>query len=166
MCDADKNGVLERVDYERLADRLIAANKMQATSPVATRIRGSYLEMWSRMEKLADANKDGKVTLTEFLASLGEIFADKSLYTQLVTQQSAAIVEMTDHDRDGKIQEADFVANLVAYGQKEDAARAAFKKLDRNSDGVLTNDELLAAVEEFCFSEDPAARGNWLLGPL
>jgi Ca2+-binding EF-hand superfamily protein len=166
MCDADKNGVLERSDYEHMADRLVAANKLAADSPVAARIRGNYLEAWTRIEKLADADKDGKVTLAEFLAALGGLLSDKAVYKHLVTEQAAQIVEMTDHDRDGKITEKDFVANLVAYGQTEEPAHAAFKKLDRDGDGFLTKEELLASVEEFYFSEDPAARGNWLLGPI
>jgi len=84
----------------------------------------------------------------------------------MLHDQAATIVEMTDHDRDGRIAEADFVTNLRAYGQGEEPARAAFKKLDRDGDGHLSKEELLAAVEEFFFSEDPAARGNWLIGPL
>jgi Ca2+-binding EF-hand superfamily protein len=166
ICDADGNGVLERVDYEKMADRLIAANQLEASSPVAGRIRATYLDGWSRIEKLADADRDGKVTLQEYLSALGAQLADKSIYQRLLQDQAGAIVEMTDHDRDGRIAEGDFVTNLRAYGQAEEPARAAFKKLDRDGDGHLSKEELLAAVEEFFFSEDPAARGNWLLGPL
>lgn len=166
MCDADGNGVLERVDYEKMADRLVAANRLGADSPVASRIRSTYMEAWEKTEKLADADHDGKVTLQEFLHAMGVKFADETLFKHLAADLAATVVEMTDHDRDGRIKEADYVANLRAFGQAEEPARAAFQKLDRDGDGYLGKDELLAAVDEFYFSEDPAARGNWLLGPL
>jgi Ca2+-binding EF-hand superfamily protein len=165
ICDADGNGVLERSDYEQMTSRLIAANGLQAGSPAADRIRATYMDAWSKTEQLADADHDGKITLEEFLRGLGGILADKNLYQHLVTDLATNIVDMTDHDRDGRIVEADFVTNLRAYGQAEEAARVAFGKLDRDGDGYLTKGELLAAVEEFCFSEDPEARGNWLIGP-
>jgi hypothetical protein len=165
ICDTDGNGVLERVDYEKMADRLVAANKLEASSPAAARIRSNYLEGWSKVEKL-DADRDGKVTLQEWLTALGAQLADKNNYQRLLRDQAATIVEMTDHDRDGRIAETEFVTNLRAYGQGEEPARAAFKKLDRDGDGHLSKEELLTAVEEFFFSEDPAARGNWLIGPL
>jgi Ca2+-binding EF-hand superfamily protein len=165
ICDTDGNGVLERSDYEQMTSRLITANGLQAGSPVADRIRAAYMEAWSKTEKLADADHDGKVTLEEFLGAMEGKLADKTVYKHLVDDQTATIVELTDHDRDGRIVEADFVANLRAYGQTEEAARAAFRKLDRDGDGFLTKEELIASVQEFLFSEDPEARGNWLLGP-
>jgi hypothetical protein len=45
-------------------------------------------------------------------------------------------------------------------------ARAAHARLDQDGDGLVSTDDLLAAVRGFYFSEDPDGPGAWLFGPL
>lgn len=55
---------------------------------------------------------------------------------------------------------------MTAFHATDAEAAAAFRQLDRNRDGYLTTDELIKNAEEFFFSEDPEAPGNWLVGPF
>jgi hypothetical protein len=61
---------------------------------------------------------------------------------------------------------AEYTAYLTAWGTAATEIAETFHQLDRDNDGYLMADELRQNAEEFFFSEDPAARGNWLVGPF
>ncbi|HYS39708.1 MAG TPA: hypothetical protein VEO01_29185 [Pseudonocardiaceae bacterium] len=46
----------------------------------------------------------------------------------------------------------------------ETDAREVFRRLDRDADGFITTDGLLAA--KYYFNDGPDSAGSWLLGPL
>ena len=48
----------------------------------------------------------------------------------------------------------------------ETDAREVFRRLDRDADGFITTDDLLAAIREYYFDDGPDSAGSWLLGPL
>lgn len=45
-------------------------------------------------------------------------------------------------------------------------AREVFRRLDQDGDGLITRDDLLEAIREYYFYDDPHSAGSWLLGPL
>ncbi|MCY0939323.1 EF-hand domain-containing protein [Streptomyces sp. H34-S4] len=45
-------------------------------------------------------------------------------------------------------------------------AREVFRRLDQDGDGLITRDDLLEAIREYYFNDDPESAGSWLLGPL
>jgi EF-hand domain len=52
----------------------------------------------------------------------------------------------------------DEYARMIAcrMGVPEDQARAAFSRLDRDGDGLVTADEIAEAVRDYHFNDDPA----------
>jgi hypothetical protein len=73
---------------------------------------------------------------------------------------------LSDQDGDGRLSQQEYVANLRSFNVNEAAANEAFRRLDQDGDGYLTQAELSRCVEEFFYSEDPEAPGNWLVGPI
>jgi hypothetical protein len=162
LYDADKDGYIEEADYARVGEGFARGVGWEAGSADYEKLRTTYLGFWESLHQVADADRDGKVTRDEFVASYDALLAMR----ETIAGVSQAILQMTDRDGDGKITPAEFTANLRAYGVDARDAGEAFRHLDRDGDGFIATDELLKNVEEFFYGDDPSAPGNWLVGPL
>jgi Ca2+-binding EF-hand superfamily protein len=165
LCDLDKNGALEARDYERLIDNVARERGFAAGSAGYDQIRAGYMRGWQQVERFADAATPGKVGLAQFLDSHDEMLSDRKLFDALILGVAESIIKLSDQDGDGRLSEREYTSNMGAYGLDAAHARAAFARLDRDADGYIGKDELLKDVEEFYYSDDPAAPGNWLVGP-
>ncbi len=93
-------------------------------------------------------------------------FVEGDRYDAVFRPAVVAVAELCDGDRDGQIGPGEFRTLLAAFGTAYDDVDQAFDRLDRTGRGVLTVEELVLAAGEFYVSDDPAAVGNWLYGPL
>ncbi|MGW0737695.1 EF-hand domain-containing protein [Streptomyces sp. NPDC002851] len=165
--DRDGNGYLEQVDFEHGAQRLGDAFGQPADSPQRQRMRDMCLQLWQGLEQLADADGDGRISEAEY----------KKAFTELILQRPGAfdaayapfvstLMAMADHDGDGKLDRGEYRSWFVtAFGITEHDANTAFDKVDSDGDGHVTQEEMVAAIRDYYFSDDPSAAGNWLLGP-
>lgn len=76
------------------------------------------------------------------------------------------IITLLDTDKDNNVSAAEYAAYLTVCGATAAEITDTFGRLDHNGDGYLTADELHQNAAEFFFSNDPAAPGNWLVGPF
>jgi Ca2+-binding EF-hand superfamily protein len=162
LYDVDRDGYIEAVDYARVGEGFATATGSAPGSADYEKLRAAYLGFWEQLRQVADADRDGRITREEFVASYETLLAMR----ETIAGVSHAILQLTDRDGDGKITPAEFEANLRAYGLPAAAAAEAFGHLDRDGDGYIDVDELVQNVEEFFYGEDPSAPGNWLVGPL
>jgi len=96
--------------------------------------------------KVADLNKDGKVTRGEFdkamqqeftTAAKGGMLSAENYFAMLAAHVQAANEKRfarLDKNGDGKVDRAEFASSQVQY----------FERLDRNHDGTITRDEFYA----------------------
>lgn len=76
-------------------------------------------------------------------------------------------MQIADADRDGRLTADDHVRWTGSLmGLPEADAREVFRRLDQDDDGSITTDDLLEAIREYYFNDDPNSAGSWLLGPL
>ena len=112
-----------------------------------------------------DKDNDGRISLEERLAAYEVTLNDPNSYDQLATQYAHLILGMWDRDGDGRLSADEYIKLLWCYGIEEDDAREAIKHVDRDGDGYLTKEDIIQALDEFYFSDDPDAPGNWMFGP-
>lgn len=163
--DLSGNGYMERADFEIYADRICQSLGLASGSPAYDMVHTQTVQAWDQEQlKAFDADGDGRLSLEEHIASYDVSLNDSEMFQQLTIQYTQAVFGLWDQDRDGKLSADEYAKLLWCYGGKDQDARSAFTKLDRNGDGYLDLGEITQAVEEFYLSNDPDAPGNWLLG--
>ena len=162
--DLNHDGFLDKADFEQFAKRLCEIQNYSPGSPQYEAVYTQNMTVWERVRKLADKDKDNRVSLEEHLESYGLTLSDENLYNQLVTEYVKSLLTLWDRDGDGRLSGIEYVAFAGCGGVGAEAAREAFRHLDRDGNGYLTIDELMQNVKEF-YGDDPDAPGNWIAGP-
>ncbi len=164
LFDADHDGELTRADYADLTERLANVYAVQAGTAKHTEFTTGLMAQWEFVQHLADANKDQRVTLAEYQSGWDGLLSNPASFEALVGSYADTAIALADQDGDGRLTEQEFIDNLRGWGIDADDAAASFRRLDRDSDGLLTREELVQATDEFFNSDDPDVAGNWLLG--
>ncbi|MGW7084486.1 EF-hand domain-containing protein [Streptomyces sp. NPDC054871] len=166
--DTDGDGFIERADFETSVARLGEAFGHGAGSGPVARLRELSIGLWEHLARVADADKDGRISEAEYKAAFaaGLLETPKSFDEGYIPFLDA-IMDIADADGDGKLTREEQVRWTGALMNLPEAdAREVFGRLDRNADGAIGRDEILDAIREFYFSDDPHSAGSWLLGPL
>jgi Ca2+-binding EF-hand superfamily protein len=164
VLDADHNNQLERSDYVAVVSNLSRIHGWTPGSPEYLKAEGLYLTIWDGLKALADQDGDGKVTVQEFLEFHALMLSTPEMYQEITVGTVDLLFEAFDRDRDGNLSRDDFRDFFDAYGIRDKAADEAFQKLDTSGDGQISKEEAVQRVQEYYFSDDPAAPGNWLFG--
>lgn len=161
VMDHDGNGVLEEEDFTLVAESL--ANHMGLTASSRARLElkvkayGLFLHVLSDMKAT-----EARITEARWL-DFGEAFI-LDVSNGYIQQSCTYLFSLFDQDRDGFIDEREYLAMFHAYDLYTANAKMAFDRLDRNSDGRISGEELVQAFTEFFMSSDPDAPGNWIFG--
>ncbi|WP_407564659.1 EF-hand domain-containing protein [Streptomyces sp. 184] len=166
--DTDGDGYIDRADFERAARRLGEEFGHGPDSPARRRVEELCLGVWERLVRAADTDGDGRVDRDEYAAAFAAgLLETPEDFDAGYGEFLEAVMAIADEDGDGRLDEEEHVRwsgalmNLPAHD-----ARDVFRRLDADGDGRLTTAELLAAIREYYFDDDPASGGSWLLGPL
>ncbi|MCB0183242.1 MAG: EF-hand domain-containing protein [Caldilineaceae bacterium] len=165
LYDVDRNGFIEQADFELIAHKTALAMEHQPDSLEYTTVHNGYMTGWARLVQLGDSDGDQRLTLDEYCAAYDKMLAQPAQFTPMMISIVRTIITLLDTDKDGKVSVPEYAAYLTAWGTTEAEIAETFRRLDHNGDGYLTADELRQNAEEFFFSDDPAAPGNWLVGP-
>ena len=165
VLDADHNNQLERSDYTDVVSNLASLHGWKEGSTEYSKVETLYLTIWGNLKALADANADGKVSLEEFLEFHAMMLSTPEMYEQITVGTVELLFEAFDRDSNGHLSRDDFRDFFASYRIRDHAAAdEAFQKLDVSGRGQISKEDALQRVQEFYFSNDPAAAGNWLFG--
>ncbi len=164
ISDADNNGVIERIDFERIAERSAELRGWSSDSPETKKLHANLMGWWSGMQPMADVDQSNQITLQEWLNYHDQLIHDPELYQATIGVVIEFDLQVYDLDGDGALNLGDYTAFFASLGLNAEAAAEVFPKLDRNGDGLISRSELLQLVDEFFKSDDPQAAGNWMMG--
>jgi Ca2+-binding EF-hand superfamily protein len=164
VLDVDGDGLVEKQDFLNVADRLADLRGYEEGSSRHSNVRRELLRMWTNARALSGAEEKAHITLDDWLAHEEEVLDSSVLIHSYVQGIARVLFDILDADSDGVISEDEYHTFFRAFRGDADDAGRAFRKLDADGNGQLTRQEFLEAVTEFHVSDDPDARGNWLLG--
>ena len=166
LYDVDKNGFVEQEDFEQVVRNLATTLRLQPGSPEYTRLHAGHMAIWNNVQQLGGAPGSQRVTREEFVNGYDRLLSNKDTFLATIGNFADVFLELSDQDRDGRLSQQEYVANLRGFNADEAAATEAFRKVDLDGDGYLSLDQITRYVEEFFYSDDPQAPGNWMLGPF
>jgi len=167
LIDEDGNGIIEASDFALRAQRLATVQNV-TDDGVRETLRHQVVAWWEHICTIADFDGDAPVTLPEWKAywrSIQRGVTQGETRTLRTLQRAArGTLDAIDCTGSGWVTEDEYADWLEAWGAEGSAQ--AFRSLDRGGKGFLTEEDLVVAVQEFYLSDDPAAPGNALYGPL
>jgi len=164
--DFDKNGILEKSDYEHFAQNLSTAYALTpGTAPYAT-MHAETMALWDFVHNMADKDGDHRVSSAEFIDAYGAMTDNDEIFQQMLMSYAEFVIRTGDIDGDGRLNEDEYTKILWCYGIADADARKAFQHLVTDGSSSLTNAAMEQVFAEFFRSDDPSAAGNWMIGPL
>jgi Ca2+-binding EF-hand superfamily protein len=154
--DYNSNGALSQADFELIVENLAKLGQNQQL-PKYEALKSTYISFWLELQALADIDNDGEVTLDEWYAYYDH---------HLVHLMMSHLFELIDADGDRKITIEEYKRFATCWNRSENEACETFLKLDINGDGILDKEEFLQHLDDFCYSNNPNAPGNWFWGLL
>ena len=168
LLDVDDDGTVDKMDYTASADRLVTAFGFAPGSPESRLVREQYARLWDEVTLPMDADGDERVGVAEFAAGFDTfVTARGEGYREHIAPVADAFYDLMDTDGDGRITRTEYLRMAgSAFRMTETAGQAAFDRLDLDSNGWLSREELHLANEQYFRSPDEHSPGNWLFGPL
>ncbi|MFD9698865.1 EF-hand domain-containing protein [Lentzea sp. NPDC059081] len=166
--DTDRDGYVEREDFDLASDRLTKAFGLREDDLPAKRFHEQLLGVWDHLAAVTDVNDDDRISLSEYKTAFADgLLGRPEAFDDIYVPYLDALLAVADHDGDGQIGVEEHVRWSEALMNVSPAdARAAHARLDHDGDGLIGTEDLLAALRAYYYSEDPDGPGAWLLGPL
>ncbi len=163
ILDFDRNGLIQKKDFEDIAENLSIIRGLEKDSQEDKIIRETSISIWNLMKKHVNAN-DGNLDMWLTFMDSFVINANNEWYDQYVNGLTQTVFDVFDMDQNGYISLDEYLDLFIGLRIEVRFAPKSFTKLDRNNDGKISKSELLVSVEEFLKSDNPADGGNWLFG--
>ncbi|MBD2525721.1 EF-hand domain-containing protein [Nostoc sp. FACHB-133] len=162
--DADKNGVLEKSDFDKIVNEYAESYNIAKDSEIYQYISSTYGKRWEGLAKEADTNADNKVSLDEWLSYQDKLVNDpKSDFLWL--KIASMFHDIQDINKDGSINLEEYQVLYKIHGiGNASLAAEIFYKLDFDGDGKIMKNDHLNLVADFYLSDNPQAPGNLFFG--
>ncbi|MDT0270787.1 EF-hand domain-containing protein [Streptomyces sp. DSM 44915] len=151
--DFDRNGVLEREDFEQEAARIARSFGASATSPEAVALRDAFFGLFDYLV----AQADGATSLSreEYQRAASDLVyvQGEAAFNRALGPVVSGLVGLCDKDADGQINGEEFASWLTALGLDSASAKESFQQVDADGDGQLSEEELLAAIRQYHFGQ-------------
>lgn len=164
--DVNGNGYVEYDDIVALATRLMDGFGEPPDGQKGKAVIDTFHEFWESLISAIDLDGDRRIDPEEWRAGMVGAFVERDGGFEAGLRPAAqATVTLADTDGDGVIGPAEFRVLQHAFGTTEEDADAGFSRLDVDSSGTITTEELVSASREF-YTSSEESRGDWLFGPI
>ncbi|XP_041982059.1 calexcitin-2-like [Aricia agestis] len=158
--DIDSSGEICKTDFDVTLDNIAKSRQWSPNDDKYKEAQAALYRIWESIQEAADDNKDGKVTIQEWLA-MWERFVEKPFEWQDL--YCKFIFDLQDTSRDGSIDLEEFTSVFTSFGLLEEDSKAAFKKMAQGKSNV-TWDEFKTLWTQYFTSENPSDPGNFIFG--
>jgi Ca2+-binding EF-hand superfamily protein len=166
LYDTDGNGYIEATDFKLLVDRLAEDKGIDKESDEYRELHDAILGGdWGSLRQLADVDQDDRISLDEYYATMDKLLMQMPKAV-IAGSFAKRIFDWTNADSNEEIDLGEFQSFIRHYGVPDEESAEAFARLDRDGDGHWTLSECIQDVQDFLYSENKDAPGNWLLGKL
>jgi len=165
LYDRDGDGNIGPADFERVVENVRIMSGLSPESHRHQGLRRTYLARWESLRRSADADQDGRIDVSDWLAYWDGVLQADDRYQAEVASVVRRLFDFFDADQDGYIGLHEFSDLYASYGLSSALARSIFTDLDVNHDGMISRQELLDIGHHFYRGDDPSAPGNRLFGP-
>ncbi len=165
LFDLNQNNFMDRQDCDLVIGATTQAMGYTPGSPEYTTYANDYMAGWDAILAVGDSDGDQKLTPTEFCIAYDKLMAQPEQFDAVILGFVRTAIAMWDSNKDGQVSEAEYKNYLRSVQVPEAEAVDAFRRLDLNSDGYLSREELFQNLKEYYFTDDPNAPGNWFFGP-
>ena len=166
LYDQNSDGVLQKDDFTQIAENFVELGLCERDSDEHIDVQFVISGLWSSLHALTDENSDGTITQEEFMASFDYLLERREQFLPAWLNAAEVTLRLNDLNRDGILQRDEVIANMRAFHMSKEEAEEVFPRLDRDGDGTISILEWKQSIEEFFFSQDPDAPGNWFAGKL
>jgi Ca2+-binding EF-hand superfamily protein len=163
LFDHDKDGVVDRQDLQMMADNLAGQYGHADGSQEHERTRAVFDRIWEAFWAQGDADGDGRVGLSERLASMEEFTAISAEQARGFSEPViGGLFDLLDADGDGAITADEYRRFLRANGIAGDLVEDAVSRVV--SDGRLARQEYVDVMLDYYLTTDADAAANWAWG--
>ncbi len=164
ILDENHNQVLQPDDFTNVAEKISDQLGYDAQSKARLDLNLKSYRLFVQI--LTDMGKqDISINLDEWLHFFSHFHRTRPKFIQrYITRVANYIFSLFDHNDDQMISKEEYTNMFETYGLNRDFVQIGFDKLDENSDGFISNDELMKGFYEFFLSSNEDAPGNWIFG--
>ncbi|NEO93010.1 MAG: hypothetical protein F6K56_23390 [Moorea sp. SIO3G5] len=164
MYDADNNGFIEQADFERFLETYSQLRSWEPGSPNYNSFQSKLMSRWDSMQKFADTNRDNRISLEEWLKYIENILKDQGVYEAEIRGIAGFVFSVFDTNGDDQLDLEEYRQFYRTSGHDENMANEVFKRLNFKDDDSITKEKHIELIDQFFYSEDPEAPGNFIFG--
>ncbi|MDT0267885.1 EF-hand domain-containing protein [Streptomyces sp. DSM 44915] len=159
LFDADGNGVLEPVDFELMADRVVAAAPHSAAADHQA-LRAAFHRYWTTLADVLDTNGDGRIDFDEYTACV----LSPERFEATIDEFAEALAALGDPEGLGTVGRADFMALMLAIGFEEERIDALFDAFEPSADDRIGVDTWAVGIRDYYAPDKAGIPGDHLAG--
>ncbi|XP_034834801.1 calexcitin-2-like [Maniola hyperantus] len=161
--DTNSSGSIDKNDFEVAIENIAKLRGWKPEDEKYKETEKSLKDIWEGLEKAADANKDGQVSIEEWLTMWEEFAKNPSEPFEWQAMYCKFIFELEDASSDGVIDSEEFSTVHECFGLQKEDSEAAFKFMTRGKK-TITWEEFQELWKQYFTSENPMDPGNFIFG--
>lgn len=169
MYNINNAGVLKRSDFETFVGTLAKIKGWESDAAEYHQLSNEFMNRWTHIKTTiqgsATTHHIDEINLENWVKYHKSMLDESDQYQNEINAFAQIIFDICDVDESGNLDLQEWVTLFSAFRLPVVYAPEAFSCLDQNGDGLLQKNEVVIAVNEFYYSDDPGTPANFMFGP-